>query len=65
MKHEFIHRDDNPRLLLIFAGWGMDANPFRHISRPGYDVLIIWDYRDLSFDWSIVAGYDEIALIAW
>ena len=65
MKHEFIHRDDNPRLLLIFAAWGMDANPFRHISRPGYDVLIIWDYRDLSFDWSIVAGYDEIALIAW
>ncbi len=43
----------------------MDANPFRHVSRPGYDVLVVWDYRDLSPDWTIVAGYDEIVLIAW
>lgn len=65
MKHEFVIRSGNRRLLLIFAGWGMDANPFRHISRPGYDVLVVWDYRDLSLDWTIAAGYDEIALIAW
>ncbi len=65
MKHEFVKKADNPRLILIFAGWGMDANPFRHISRPGYDTLVVWDYRDLYADWSFVANYDEIVLIAW
>lgn len=65
MKHEFVHSNGNRRLILIFAGWAMDANPFRHVSRPGYDTLVVWDYRDFSVDWSIVAGYDEIALIAW
>lgn len=65
MRHEFVRNEGSRRLLLIFAGWGMDANPFRHVSRPGYDTLVVWDYRDLAFDWSIAAGYDEIALIAW
>ena len=65
MNHEFVKRSDSKRLILIFAGWGMDANPFRHVSRPGYDTLVVWDYRDLSMDWSVVANYDEITLIAW
>ena len=65
MRHEFVKRDGNSRLILIFAGWAMDATPFGHISRPGYDTLVVWDYRDLSIDWSIVADYEEIALIAW
>ena len=65
MNHEFVKRSDSKRLILIFAGWGMDANPFRHVSRPGYDTLVVWDYRDLYIDWSIVSDYGEIALIAW
>ncbi len=65
MKHEFVIQANNRRLLIIFAGWGMDANPFRHVSRPGYDTLVLWDYRDLSMDWSVASAYDEIALIAW
>ena len=65
MKHEFVKKEGNQRLLLIFAGWGMDANPFRHVSRPGYDTLVVWDYRNLYADWSYVAEYDEIVLIAW
>lgn len=65
MKHEFVKHNGCKRLILIFAGWGMDANPFRHVSRPGYDTLVIWDYRDLSIDWTIVSSYEEIALIAW
>lgn len=65
MKHEFVKDLKSKRLILIFAGWGMDSNPFRHISRPGYDTLVVWDYRELAMDWSVVARYDEIALIAW
>lgn len=65
MKHEFVKRDGNRRLILIFAGWAMDSAPFRHISRPGYDTLVVWDYRDLAMEWSVVADYEEIALVAW
>lgn len=65
MKQLFVKHSHSDRLLLIFAGWAMDANPFRHVSRPGYDTLVVWDYRDLSIDWSEAAAYDEIVLIAW
>ena len=65
MKSKFIVRNDSSRLLLIFAGWGMDWRPFASLSRPGYDILVIWDYRDLLFDWKPLFRYDEICLIAW
>ena len=64
MKSKFIVRNDSSRLLLIFAGWGMDWRPFASLSRPGYDILVIWDYRDLLFDWKPLFRYDEICLIA-
>lgn len=43
----------------------MDSAPFAHLHRPGYDILIVWDYRDYSLDWSCAAGYDEICVVAW
>lgn len=43
----------------------MDWRVFRHIRRHGYDILVIWDYSQLTFDWSVVASYDEICLVAW
>lgn len=65
MKQKFVIHEGNDRLMLIFAGWGMDDAPLRHVRRPGYDTLVVWDYRDLSADWKAVASYKEIALIAW
>ncbi len=43
----------------------MDWRVFRHMRRHGYDIIIVWDYRQLTFDWSVVASYDEICLVAW
>lgn len=65
MKHKFVRQDGSRRLLLIFAGWGMDSCPFAHVGRPGYDTMVVWDYRTLSIDWTAVSGYDEIVMIAW
>ncbi len=66
MKSKFVSRQDaNRRLILIFAGWGMDSRPFRELTFDGYDILIIWDYRDLTFNWTPLLRYDEICLIAW
>ncbi len=56
----------SPRLLLFFAGWGMDAQPFHNLRFNGYDLAIIYDYTtptlpdDTSFD-----SYQEICIVAW
>ena len=65
MQHKLIHTENSPRLLLIFAGWGMDAGVFSHLSRPGYDIMVVWDYRSFYIDWTCVDSYDEICLLAW
>lgn len=65
MKHAFIQRDGASRLIVIFAGWGMDAKPFEGLAKPGYDILAVWDYRTLDFDPAWTAGYSEVCVLAW
>lgn len=65
MQKKFICRQGNKRLILLYAGWGMDWRVFRNLHRHGYDILVLWDYRELTFDWSKIAAYDEICLVAW
>lgn len=50
---------------MIFAGWGAHPAMFDGIGRSGYDVVVFWDYRDETFDPSIMDGYKEIFLIGW
>lgn len=55
-----------PRLILIFAGWGMDGRPFAGLGRDGYDTAVVWDYADarpLPLD--LIAHYREICVMAW
>ena len=65
MNLKFTYRDNNDRLLLIFAGWGMDAEVFDGLRRPGYDVAVAWDYRNEEADLTPLSSYGEIALMAW
>lgn len=53
-------------LLIIFAGWGMDENPFSDLMRDDCDIKIIYDYRrevDLKDDF--LNKYNEINIVAW
>ncbi|MDE6453408.1 MAG: DUF452 family protein [Muribaculaceae bacterium] len=65
MKHAYIQRNGAPRLIVIFAGWGMDATPFAGLSRTGYDIMAVWDYRTLDFDPSWTSAYQEVCVLAW
>lgn len=65
MNYRFISRQGSRRLILIFAGWGMDSRPFEGLHRSGYDIMVVWDYRSFHIDWSCVEAYDEICLLAW
>ncbi|MBD5257434.1 MAG: DUF452 family protein [Barnesiella sp.] len=53
------------RLILFFAGWGMDASGFASLSKPGYDIMVVYDYRNEDFDATLLDGYDEICVLAW
>ena len=43
MKQEFTVKQGNTKLILIFAGWGMDSNPLRDMRLDGYDIAVVWD----------------------
>lgn len=58
------------KMILFFAGWGMDEKPFQHLVSSNYDVTVFYDYRVLHFnDYLTIFGffkqYDEINIIAW
>lgn len=55
-----------PRLILFFAGWGMDANPFRSLRCEGYDIAVVYDYGDTApISPAMLDGYSEICVVGW
>ncbi len=65
MQHTFITHSGAPRLILLFAGWGMDSRPFAGLRRDGYDIAVVWNYTSLDIDWSFTAVYGEICVVGW
>ncbi len=58
----------NKRLLLFFAGWGMDAEPFKpflHLCPADTDFMVCYDYSELDFKAELLKRYTHIDLIAW
>ncbi|HAL52837.1 MAG TPA: hypothetical protein DCP78_11600 [Sphingobacterium sp.] len=62
---QYLHPKSNEKLLLFFAGWGMDEQPFLHYSPVGKDLIVAYSYTDLLLDESLLAGYREIEVFAW
>ena len=65
MRYRLTHTENSPRLLLIFAGWGMDDLVMSQLRRPGYDVAVVWDYSSFHINWDFTERYSEICLFAW
>ncbi|MCM1337357.1 MAG: DUF452 family protein [Candidatus Amulumruptor caecigallinarius] len=55
----------NSRAFIIFAGWGMDANPFRELSLPGYDLYVAWGYDGDIPEPAHFRQYQEVGIVAW
>lgn len=55
------------RLILLFAGWGMDSRPFSRLGVSGYDLMVVYDYTDplAGLDVEALARYSEICVVAW
>ncbi len=65
MLHRLISSTGSRRLIIVFAGWGMDDRPLGSLAREGYDIALVWDYRSPAIDWSWADGYAEIGIAAW
>lgn len=65
MEQRFIQHNHTKRLVLFFAGWGMDEGLFDNPLHPDWDYLICFDYTDPTFDGKMLDEYEEIVLFAW
>ncbi|MCX4358678.1 MAG: DUF452 family protein [Rikenellaceae bacterium] len=64
MKAQYIKRTGSDTLTLFFAGWGMDSVPFADHTGGG-DLLLLYDYTDLTFDTELTDGYRHYRVAAW
>ena len=65
MQYHWLNKNDgNKKLLLLFCGWSFDYKPFERLACNDYDVLMLYDYNDLSIPIEI-SGYEEYYLITW
>lgn len=65
MKQTLLSDQNSERALLFFAGWGMDEKPFASLVVAGYDLWLVWDYRDMTLGCGDFARYREIVVVAW
>jgi biotin synthesis protein BioG len=65
MKQQYIIKEGKGRLILFFAGWGMDAEAFADYHPGGCDFAVCYDYGDDAFDVGRVEGYDDACVVGW
>ncbi len=68
MEYKWLHKSDSESLILFFNGWSCDEQPFQTMSSGGSDVLMMYDYRDLTLPKQVVETmeqYQTISVIAW
>jgi biotin synthesis protein BioG len=68
MQSYWIQRQHHRQLLLFFAGWGSDFRPFLPIPAQEMDVLMLYDYRDMTLPdelEAMFAGYQTVNVLAW
>lgn len=65
MQQKFIHRANNAKLILFFAGWGADEHLFPYPPPQGYDFMLCFDYTNTNFDFELIKSYQSIRLIGW
>lgn len=70
MQYHWLKKTNDNKLFLFFTGWSFDANSFEFLTAKNADVLVIYDYNEIS---SVILTellpqfnqYTEINLISW
>ena len=61
MKSEWLHQAPAGELIIFCNGWGMDATPFQPLGARDYDVLMLFDYYDLSLDCDLETLFQKLS----
>ena len=59
------HKDDNKRLILIFAGWSTGVDLYSDIIKEDWDTAVVSDFSSLDFPYDELKKYSTIYLYAW
>ncbi len=68
MKHYWLNKVNNKKLIVFFNGWGMDEKSVQHLDCNDIDVLVFFDYRTMQTEenvWNKINSYSEIYLAGW
>lgn len=65
MKYKWLNKQNNEELIIFFNGWGMDESVVNHLNPTNYDIIMLYDYNNLEFDWSIISNYSKKHIVAW
>ncbi len=79
VKYEWTQDEGRPAVVLFFAGWAMDARPWRELQSQFCDVCVCFDYRSLpgadtdpdTSDWLLGRSPDawsragQVTVVAW
>ncbi len=64
MQYHWIKKQNKPKLLIFFTGWSFDDKPFDFLDSREFDVIMFYDYNDLSLP-NVFEGYEEYYLVSW
>ena len=64
MNYKWIRKNNSDKLIIFFNGWGMDEYIVSHLDCEDFDVIVFYDYTDLSINIDF-QNYKEKHLIAW
>lgn len=64
MKSAYLKKNGSKSIILFFAGWGMDRNPFDELASMECDSVLVYDYSDFHLELSI-AEYANVYVFAW
>lgn len=48
MNTYWLNNQNNKNLIVFFAGWSFDENPFKFLDCSGYDILMVYDYNEIK-----------------
>ena len=65
MQFHWLNKQNNKDLIIFFAGWSFDENPFKFLDCGAFDVIIIYDYNSIDLPEIDLSPYKNINLIAW
>lgn len=65
MKYKWLNKSGNRNLIIFFNGWGMDEAVVEHMNAGNYDVIMLYDYNNLDFDFNLIANYEKKYIVAW